>query len=157
MDVDGGEIYAINSPYAGNSGGACGCVLCEYADDTGGAMAYLKQMDTALGGRTDDKILASMMCEAYKELFYTPLRSRDMDVPSLDASTIERHFTEHDINPLRVLRRDMVRLQRLQDAAGDAGDTRQWSHLGRMKMDLVRQYEQTDSRTSRELPAPPHL
>tara|TARA_B100000900_G_scaffold323456_1_gene283049 strand:- start:2228 stop:2716 length:489 start_codon:yes stop_codon:yes gene_type:complete len=162
MDVDGAEIYQVNSPYASVAPSTqCSCVLCEYADDTGGALAYLKQMDTALGGRTDDRILSKMMSQAYDELFYRPLRERDIEVPKLTPDDIQNHFSNHDINPLRVLRREMVKLSELQSATEPSmdggGDARQWAHLARMKMDLVRQYEQTDARTSRELPHPPQL
>ena len=45
------------------------CTLCDHADDAGSAMAYLKQMDTALGGRTTDARLAQMMLESYDTFF----------------------------------------------------------------------------------------
>ena len=50
-----------------------GCTLCEHADDAGSAMAYLKQMDTALGGRTTDARLAQMMLESYNTFFRNPM------------------------------------------------------------------------------------
>ena len=175
MDID--EQWTVNSE--GNAhvlqlsdddeSHHAGCVLCEYADDTGGALAHLKQMDTALGGRTADHILGAMMEETYDELFYKPMRARNMDVPELTAAEILKHFTEHDINPLRVLQQDIVRLKSIQDAlvprkrgaSGrvevNASDARQWAAMERMKMDLVRQFEQTDARTSREMPQPPEL
>ena len=137
--------------------------------DTGGALDFLKKMDTALGGRTDDDILGRLMEDTYRTMFYEPLRQRNIEVPELTGAEIVRHFTHHDINPLRVLRQDMNRLQAIQDvlcprARDGSGrltinpsDARQWTAMERMKMDLVRQYEQTDSRTSREMPSAPDL
>ena len=173
MDID--DQWTVNSEGNGkvlqlsDDEEHAGCVLCEYSDDTGGALAHLKQMDTALGGRTADHILGPMMEETYDELFYKPMIARGMEVPELNAAQILKHFSEHDINPLRVLQQDVVRLKSIQDAlvprkrdaSGrvevNASDARQWAHLERMKMDLVRQLEQTDARTSREMPQPPAL
>ena len=79
------------------------------------------------------------------------------------------HFTHHDINPLRLLRRDINNLQSLQNtlrprvrnATGNIlcndNDAKQWAHLQRLKMDLIRQFEQTDARTSRDMPVVPDL
>ena len=172
MDVCDPEEYAVNTPVGWEKPVEThrSCVLCEYSDDTGGALAFLKQVDTALGGRTDDIVLGKMMEDMYNDIFYLPLVERgEKDVPKLTAEEILRHFTEHDINPLRVLRQDMVRLQAIQDtlcprAVDSTGrmtingsDARQWASLERMKMDLVRQIEQTDARISREMPVPPDL
>ena len=90
------------------------CVLCEYADDAGSAMSYLKQLDTALGGRTSDGQLGKMMEESYNTYFADPMRKRNVDVPSITASEMMLHFTEHDINPLRLLRRDINNLKSIQ-------------------------------------------
>ena len=131
--------------------------------------ALLEAADRALGGRTDDRILAQMQLESYETLFYNPMKARNLDVPALTVEALMEHFSSHDINPLRVLRRDLTRMQSIQDtlcprARDHTGqirfngtDARQWAALERMKMDLVRQYEQTDARTSRELPQPPQL
>ena len=166
MDIDD-DNYAINIPGQGTvftQAKKCNCVLCEYADDTGGAMHYLKQLDVALGGRTDDGILARMQEQSYTNLFYTPMKERGMDVPKLTAHEIQEHFAVHDINPLRVLRKDMVKLEEMQkklEVGGDieynANDARQWTNVERLKMDLVKQYEQTDHKTSRELPIAPSI
>ena len=78
MDIDD-DCYTINGRGQHtlfNEQKMCTCVLCEYADDTGGAMHYLKQLDIALGGRTDDEILAKMQEESYKNLFYQPMKQR---------------------------------------------------------------------------------
>lgn len=167
MDIDD-DSYAINTPggvsFSGNNGFKCSCVLCEYADDTGGAMHYLKQLDVALGGRTDDAILATMQEQSYTNLFYIPMKERGMDVPKLTAAEIQEHFAMHDINPLRVLRKDMVKLENMQqklETGGDleynANDARQWTNIERLKMDLVKQYEQTDNKRPRELPIAPSI
>jgi len=166
MDIDD-DCYTINGPAQKNylhcKQSSC-CVLCEYSDDTGGAMHYLKQLDVALGGRTDDEILAKMQEQSYTNLFYLPMKQRGLDVPELTAADIENHFHMHDINPLRVLRKDMVKLEQMQknlETTGDlefnANDARQWTNLERLKMDLVKQYEQTDHKTSRELPIAPTI
>tara|TARA_B100000963_G_scaffold6723_1_gene5249 strand:+ start:9388 stop:9906 length:519 start_codon:yes stop_codon:yes gene_type:complete len=145
------------------------CVLCEYADDAGSAMQYLKQLDTALGGRTSDGQLGKMMEESYNTYFADPMRKRNIEVPDISASEMIQHFTDHDINPLRVLRRDINNLQciqnslrpRMRNGAGavlcNDSDARQWAHLERLKMDLVRQFEQTNARTSRDMPVVPDL
>ena len=170
MDIDDDDLN-INSVSIGfeQDHEPAKCVLCEYSDDTGGALHYLKALDVALGGRTADNILAEMQAESYENLFYKPMMDRNIDVPVITASDIQKHFSEHDINPLRVLRKDLTRLQSIQDTlcprARDTtgqmkfngADARQWAALERMKMDLVRQLEQTDARTSRELPVPPKL
>ncbi len=168
MDIDD-DCYAINIPGQSKlsfaSGGTtCACVLCEYADDTGGAMHYLKQLDVALGGRTDDEILSRMQEQSYRNLFYLPMKERGLDVPQLTAAEIREHFATHDINPLRVLRKDMVKLESMQqklETGGDleynANDARQWTNIERLKMDLVKQYEQTDHKTTRELPIAPTI
>ena len=77
-------------------------------------MHYLKQLDVALGGRTDDTILAKMQEQSYTNLFYLPMKQRGLDVPKLTATEIQEHFALHDINPLRVLRKDMVKLETMQ-------------------------------------------
>lgn len=168
MDIDD-DCYTINTPSGHKplvfgSTSSCACVLCEYADDTGGAMHYLKQLDVALGGRTDDSILAKMQEQSYRNLFYIPMTERGIEVPELSAAEIQEHFALHDINPLRVLRKDMVKLQLMQEkleTGGDleynANDARQWTNIERLKMDLVKQYEQTDNKTSRELPIAPTI
>ena len=144
----------------------CTCVLCENADDTGSALGYLKQLDTALGGRTKDGVLAKMQMESYEMFFAQPMRDKGMDVPELTEEMIRVHFTHHDINPLRILRHDINRLDAIQMAlrprkrgAGgmlcNENDAKQWREMQRLKMDLVRQYEQTDARTSKDMPAVP--
>lgn len=141
------------------------CTLCEHADDAGSAMAYLKQMDTALGGRTTDKRLAQMMLESYNTFFLEPARLAGQDAPELTEEEITRHFTEHDINPLRQLRKDINRLNIIQDSmapthsgagAGamyNEADAKSWANLQRLKMDLVKQYDMCDRHTSRDMPA----
>ena len=176
MEIEHDDHYSMNTPVGWDDHGGPGdgpknasCVLCEYSDDTGGALDFLKKMDTALGGRTDDSVLGRMMEDTYRTMFFEPLRQRNIEVPELLASDIIHHFTHHDINPLRVLRQDINRLQAIQDvlcprARDGSGrltinpsDARQWTSMERMKMDLVRQYEQTDNRTSREMPSAPDL
>ena len=85
------------------------CTLCESADDAGSAMGDLKKLDTALGGRTTDKRLASLMLESYNTFFYEPAVKAGESPPNLSEEEITLHFTEHDINPLRQLRKDMFR------------------------------------------------
>lgn len=170
MELDDLEI---NTPMGWDEEDAeeqnCSCVLCEYADDAGSAMSYLKQMDTALGGRTSDGQLGKMMEESYETYFAEPMRKRNIEVPSISASDMIVHFTHHDINPLRVLRRDINNLKSIQDslrprmrnASGSIfcndSDAKQWAHLERLKMDLVRQFEQTNARTSRDMPVVPDI
>ena len=36
-------------------------------------------------------------------------------------------------------------------------DAKQWAHLERLKMDLVRQFEQTNARTPRDMPVVPDI
>jgi len=171
MDLDGD--LDINTPMGWDDEDAkehnCSCVLCEYADDAGSAMSYLKQLDTALGGRTSDGQLGKMMEESYLTYFVEPMRKRNLDVPDISAAEMLVHFREHDINPLRVLRRDINNLQCIQDslrprvrnASGSVfcndADAKHWAHLERLKMDLVRQFEQTNARTSRDMPVVPDL
>ena len=145
------------------------CPLCEYADDAGSAMGHLKAMDTALGGRTDDKQLGKMMEETYNTFFRDPMLARNMEVPTLTAEQIIKHFTEHDINPLRILKRDINRLEaiqqtlcpRSQSATGNMvfneDDAKQWMVTQRLKMDLITQFERTNNRTSREIPTVPTI
>jgi hypothetical protein len=75
------------------------CPLCEYADDAGSAMGHLKQLDTALGGRTDDTQLGKMMEETYNT-FFKELRQNYQLYPVFklntnkdDNSTIARNRT----------------------------------------------------------------
>ena len=145
------------------------CPLCEYADDSGSALGYLKQMDSALGGRTSDGQLGQMMEESYNTFFAEPMRKRGFEVPELTAEQILLHFTEHDINPLRILRKDINRLNQIQNTLRprannmtgsvvcNESDAKHWAHLQRLKMDLVRQYEQTDARVDRKMPAVPTI
>lgn len=140
------------------------CTLCEHADDAGSAMAYLKQMDTALGGRTTDARLAQMMLESYNTFFLEPAQLAGHDAPTLTEEEITRHFTEHDINPLRQLRKDINRLNLIQESlaprhsgAGSGAvyseaDAKSWANLQRLKMDLVKQYEMCDRHTPRDMP-----
>lgn len=141
-----------------------GCTLCEHADDAGSAMAYLKQMDTALGGRTTDARLALMMLESYDTFFRSPAKQAGEDPPQLSVEELTTHFTEHDINPLRQLRKDINRLNAIQDSlvprqsnsSGgiicNEGDAKTWANLQRLKMDLVKQYDICDRQTSRDMP-----
>lgn len=145
------------------------CPLCEYADDAGSAMGHLKQMDTALGGRTDDAQLGAMMEETYNTFFRDPMKERNIEVPTLTGAQIIKHFTEHDINPLRLLKRDINRLEaiqatlcpRSQSATGNMvfneDDAKQWMVMQRLKMDLITQFERTNNRTSTELPSVPSI
>jgi hypothetical protein len=140
------------------------CVLCENADDAGSAMAYLKAMDTALGGRTTDKRLAQMMVESYNTFFYEPAVATGATPPQITEEMVTVHFTQHDINPLRQLRTDINRLNAIQDAlaprSSTAGgrvtcneaDAKSWANMQRLKMDLVKQYEICDRHTSRDMP-----
>lgn len=145
------------------------CPLCEYADDAGSAMGHLKQMDTALGGRTDDTQLGLMMEETYSTFFQKPMLARNMQVPTLTAKQIITHFSEHDINPLRILKRDINRLQAIQEtlcprsqsATGNMvfneDDAKQWMATQKLKMDLLQQFERTNNRTSKEIPQVPSI
>lgn len=141
-----------------------GCVLCDHADDAGSAMGYLQQMDRALGGRTTDERLAQMMLESYNTYFYEPAIKAGEQPPALTAEAITTHFTEHDINPLRQMRTDINRLNRIQDtlaprhasASGrvtcNDADAKTWSVLQRLKMDLMQQYGVRDRQTPRDMP-----
>ena len=144
------------------------CPMCENADEAGSALGYLKQLDTALGGRTKDGVLAKMQLESYNMFFADPMRNKGMDVPELTENIIREHFTFHDINPLRILRHDINRLDSIQNAlrprkrgAGgmlcNENDAKQWREMQRLKMDLVRQYEQTDARQSKDMPVVPQV
>ena len=140
------------------------CTLCEHADDAGTAMGYLKQMDTALGGRTTDQKLAKMMLESYNTFFREPALAAGHDAPELTEAELTTHFTEHDINPLRVLRKDINRLNAVQDSlvprystpgggvVCNEGDAKTWAALQRLKMDLVKQYDMCDRHTCRDMP-----
>jgi len=140
------------------------CTLCEHADDAGSAMAYLKQMDTALGGRTTDARLAQMMLESYNIFFRKPMVAAGQSPPQLTEEELTLHFTEHDINPLRQLRKDINRLNAIQDAlaprqatAGggvvcNEADAKSWTNMQRLKMDLVKQYEICNRHTPRDMP-----
>jgi len=142
-----------------------GCTLCEHADDAGSAMAFLKQMDTALGGRATDVKLAQMMLESYDAFFRVPALQTGADPPELNVQELTTHFTEHDINPLRQLRKDINKLNAIQDSlvprhstAGggivcNEGDAKTWANLQRLKMDALKQYEVCDRQTSRDMPA----
>lgn len=140
------------------------CVLCEHADDAGSAMAYLKKMDTALGGRTTDQRLAQMMVESYNTFFYEPAVQTGEQPPQITEEQVTTHFTQHDINPLRQLRTDINRLNAIQNAlaprsAGSNGrvtcneaDAKSWANMQRLKMDLVKQYDMCDRHTPRDMP-----
>lgn len=140
------------------------CTLCDHADDAGTAMAYLKQMDTALGGRSTDARLADMMVESYNTFFRKPAIEAGHSVPMLTTDELTKHFSEHDINPLRQMRKDINRLNAIQDSlaprhatAGggvvcNEGDAKNWANLQRLKMDLVKQYDMCDRHTSRDMP-----
>ena len=145
------------------------CPLCEYADDAGTAMGYLKKMDTALGGRTSDDQLSQMMEESYNIFFYKPMCDRNIDVPKITAEQMLTHFSVHDINPLRILKKDINRLEQLQDSlcprtktatgtmAYNDDDAKQWMLTQRLKMDLIQQFERTNARTPRDLPEVPTI
>jgi hypothetical protein len=141
------------------------CVLCEHADDAGSAMAYLNKMDKALGGRTTDTRLAQMILESYNTFFFAPAMQAGETPPPLTEDEITVHFTEHDINPLRQMRKDINRLNAIQDALAprsstssgritcNEGDAKNWAALQRLKMDLVKQYDICDRQTSRDMPS----
>ena len=145
------------------------CVLCENADEAGSALGYLKQLDVALGGRTQDGALVKMQLESYELFFAEPMRKRGLEAPVLTEDIIRTHFATHDINPLRILRHDINRLDAIQMSlrprkrsgmggmACNENDAKQWKELQRLKMDLVRQFEQTDARTPRDMPVVPEL
>lgn len=75
------------------------------------------------------------------------------------------HFTEHDINPLRQLRKDINRLNAIQDALAprstsrsgrvtcNEADAKNWANMQRLKMDLVKQYDMTDRHKCRDMPS----
>lgn len=140
------------------------CVLCDNADDVGSAMGYLKQMDTALGGRVTDRRLGQMMLESYNTFFYEPAVAAGQSPPALTEEQITTHFCKHDINPLRQMQTDINRLNAIQDAlvprhAKSGGrvscndnDAKQWAALQRLKMDLMQQYRVCDRQTSRDMP-----
>ena len=88
----------------------------EHADDAGSAMAYLKQMDTALGGRRKKQI-GKMMLESYNTFFYEPAIKAGQDVPALTEKEITTHFEEHDINPLRQMQSDIKNLNKISNVA----------------------------------------
>lgn len=136
------------------------CVLCEHADDAGSAMAYLKQMDTALGGRTESSKLGKMMLESYNTFFYEPAIKAGQEVPALTEKQITKHFEEHDINPLRQMQADIINLNKIQrsllpanDAALSESEAKTWAHYQRLKMDLVKQYEMCKRHTPTDMPS----
>jgi len=141
------------------------CTLCECADDAGSAMGYLKRLDTALGGRSTDKRLAKLMVESYTSFFYDPAVKAGETPPKLEEAELTLHFTEHDINPLRQMRKDLKRINAVQDALApraesatgritcNDADAKQWAHLQRLKMDLLKQYDMCDRHTPRDMPS----
>ena len=140
------------------------CVLCEHADDAGSAMAYLKQMDTALGGRVTDKKLAQMMVESYNTFFYEPAVLTGATPPQLTEEQITVHFTQHDINPMRQLRTDLNRMNAIQDALAprsssangrvtcNEADAKSWANFQKIKMELIKEYKMLDKHTPRDMP-----
>ena len=142
----------------------CGCVLCDHADDIGSAMGYLKQMDTALGGRSTDANLAQMMLESYNTFFYEPAVAAGQSPPQLTEEVITLHFTQHDINPLRQLRNDLRKINLIQDSlnprqSGESSlssctlnDRKDWLTYQRLKMDLLQQIRICDKQTPRDMP-----
>ena len=110
-----------------------------------------------------------MMEETYNTFFRDPMKARNMDVPTLTAAQIIKHFSEHDINPLRILKRDINRLEaiqatlcpRSQSATGamvyNEDDAKQWMLQQRLKMDLITQFERTNNRTPKDLPPVPSI
>ena len=141
------------------------CVLCDHADDEGSAMGYLKKLDTAQGGRETDRALAELMVQSYDTFFYQPAVEQGLTPPKITKEMVTRHFTKHDINPLRILRTDINRINAIQDTldprsmdgAGrltcDDTVAKSWAHFQRLKMDLVKQYEMCDRHTSRDMPS----
>ena len=140
------------------------CTLCDHADDAGSAMAYLKQMDTAQGGRVTDAALALMMLESYNTFFRKPMVAAGHSPPELTEQELTTHFTEHDINPLRQLRKDLKKINAIQDALKPRETTaggnaicneehaKMWANMQRLKMDTLKQYEISDRHTSRDMP-----
>lgn len=143
----------------------CACVLCDHADDIGSAMGYLKQMDTACGGRVTDANLAQMMLESYNTFFYEPAVAAGQNPPTLTEEAITTHFTQHDINPLRQMRNDLRKINLIQDCLNprqsDNGgaancnktDAKDWLAYQRLKMDLMQQYRICDKQTPRDMPS----
>ena len=141
------------------------CVLCENADDAGSAMAYLKGMDTALGGRVTDQKLAQMMVESYNTFFYEPAVATGASPPQITEEQVTVHFTQHDINPLRQLRTDINRMNAIQDALAprsslsdgrvvcNESQAKQWANIQQIKMTLIKEYKMCDKHTSRDMPS----
>ena len=105
-----------------------------------------------------------MMLESYNTFFYDPAVLAGEQPPALTEQCITRHFTEHDINPLRQMRTDINRINAIQNslaprhssASGrvccNEGDAKQWAALQRLKMDLMQQYGVRDRATPRTMP-----
>ena len=127
-------------------------------------MAYLKQMDTARGGRCTDIELAQMMLESYNTYFRKPMLDAGLNPPELTERELTVHFTQHDINPLRQLRKDLNRINLIQDtleprqATSGGGITcnepqaKRWLEFHKSKMELVKQLEMCNRHTCRDMP-----
>jgi hypothetical protein len=127
------------------------CIICEHADDAGSAMGYIKKLDTAMGGRATDFEVANTMVESYDTFFYQPAIQQGETPPILTKEMLTLHFTRHDINPLRQMRKDMNRMNSLQDRL--AGNPKEWANLQKLKMDLIQKYDMCDRHTSRDMPS----
>jgi len=121
-------------------------------------------MDTARGGRCTDIELAKMMVDSYNTFFRKPMLDSGLNPPLLTEDELTVHFTQHDINPLRQLRKDLNRINLIQDALEPRQATtgggvtcnephaKRWTEMQRIKMDLVKQLEMCNRHTSRDMP-----
>ena len=138
------------------------CVLCTTSNnDARGCtiIEELEKIDERLIGKVTDRAIFNLMSEWYNEKIKGPLIKYDPNAEVVDITPeiCKMHFTHHTLNPKRIVKEDILFLNKAQEflkangvlkqnmSSGaysvNTNYIKQWNILSKTKLDLMRYYK----------------
>lgn len=138
------------------------CVLCTTSNnDARGCtiIEELEKIDERLIGKVTDRAIFNLMAEWYNEKIKGPLIKYDPNAEVVDITPeiCKMHFTHHTLNPKRIVKEDILFLNKAQEflkangvlkqnmSSGaysvNTNYIKQWNILSKTKLDLMRYYK----------------
>lgn len=138
----------------------CECVLCAYGDGGSGeahqVLSRMEEIDQQMVGKVSDDEIHRLQAELYNTHVLEPLKRQGIDAPVVTAEMCRKHFSKHRLNIKRMVGSEInfvntmqrqVRRENILSRNNVTGQTRidsaalkNWLHLSKHKLDLVKFY-----------------
>ena len=130
------------------------CLLCSFTDESnGGPMAWMRHTYHANACTTGANELYRMIAQGYRDMFYTPMRQRGIDMPDITAQHVSHHFRKHETSSIFTLKQDIRRIEQMQRVLVprrmtddgtryiDRDQMKAWLELSKAKQDAIKLME----------------